>query len=382
MSFGISEFGFNRKTFDDLIQEAENRAKNLYGTNIQLSENSFFGLLLQCYIFFQDTLWQELENTYNAAYIDTATGIQLDNIVKYTNIQRKQAVKATGEVTFTGTNGTVIPIGTLVSTGEIQFETTVEGTITGGSVTVGIIASELGESSNVNANTITTIVNPIAGVTSVDNALATTGGQDEETDEELRDRYYNTLATGGKSTLDAIRADVLQVSGVRICTIVENTEDIVVGGLPPHSFECIVDGGDDNDVAQAILDSKPAGIDTHGDITENVQDDSGTTREIKFSRPVQVDIWVNITITTDDDYPADGDIQVRNNIVTFINDLDVGDDVIINQLIHVVYDVVGIVDITTLELSDDGVTFSATNITIGNDEKAQTDATKVVVTSA
>lgn len=381
MSFGITEYGYNRKTYDDLIEEAQNRAKNLFDPNIQLSENSFFGLLLQCYIFFQDALWQELENTYNSAYIDTAVGVQLDGLVKYANIQRKQSTKATGVVTFTGVDSTVIPVGTLVASGDIQFTTTVESVISGGTVDINIEAEELGGDGNVNATTITTLINPISGVTSITNASATTGGQDEETDEELKDRYYLSLSTGGKGTLDAIRADILVVSGVRAVIINENTEDIIVGGLPPHSFECIVDGGDDTNVAQAILDSKPAGIDTHGDITETVQDDSGTDRDIKFSRPTTIDIWVNITVTTDSGYPVGGDSEIESNIVDFINNLAIGDDVIINQLIPEIYKTDGVVDITTLELSDDGVTFNPTNITIADDEKAQTDTIKVVVTS-
>lgn len=381
MSFGITEEGFNRKTYNDLIEEAENRAKNLFGANIQLSEDSFFGLLLQCYIFFQDALWQELENTYNSAYLDNASGIQLDYLVKYANIQRRQATKAIGEITFNGTNGVTIPIGTLVASGDITFETTEEGIISGGSVIVDIQASDLGSEGNVNIGTITTLVNPIAGVTSITNTTATTTGQDEETDEELKDRYYLSLSTGGKGTLDAIRADILNVSSVRAVIINENSTDSIVGSLPPHSFEAIVDGGDNTDIAQAILDSKPAGIDTYGTITETVQDDSGTNRDIKFSRPTQVDIWVNITVTINSNYPPTGDNEIKQNIIDFINNLEIGDDVIINQMIPEVYKTDGVIDITTFEISDDGITFNPTNITIDADEKVQTDTLKVVITS-
>lgn len=379
--FGITETGYNRKTFNDLVQEMEDRARALFGPEIQLDENSFFGLLIRNYAFFQDEIWQLQDQTYNGAYIDTAEGVQLDAVVKYADVSRNQSVASTGTVTFTGADSTLIPEGTLVASGDIQFTTDFEGFLITVDVDIAVTAVELGTDSNVPATTIDTLINPIFGIDSITNDDATTGGQDEETDSELRSRYFLTLQTGGKATLDAIRSDILQVTGVRTATIIENVTNVTDGdGRPPHSFESVVDGGDDTAVAQAILDSKAAGIDTFGSVTEIVQDDSGTDRTINFSRPVEFDIWVNITVTTSANYPVDGDDQVNDAIVDFINALLIGDDVVVTQLIAESFTIAGVID-SFVEISDDNITFDTTNIVIDDDEKAQTDSGKVVVTS-
>lgn len=379
--FGITETGYNRKLFDDLVREMEDRARALFGPDIQLDENSFFGLFIRIYAFFQADVWQLAEDTYNGAYVDTAAGVQLDAVVKYADVSRNQSVASRGTVTFTGADLTLIPAGTLVASGDIQFSTDVEDSIVSVSVDIAVTAVELGTESNVPATTIDTLINPISGITDVSNADDTTGGQDEETDSELRSRYFLTLQTGGKATLDAIRSDILQVTGVRTATIIENTTNVVDGdGRPPHSFESVVDGGDDIAVAQAILDSKAAGIDTFGSVTEVVQDDSGTDRTINFSRPTGFDIWVNITVTTSGNYPVDGDDQVNEALVDFINGLLIGDDVVVTQLIAESFTIAGVID-SFVEISDDNITFDTTNIVIDSDEKAQTTTGKVVVTS-
>jgi len=380
MSFGIDVSGFNRKTFNDLIVEAENRAKSLYGPDIQLSENSFFGLLLQLYIFFQDESWQLAEQVYNGAYVDTATGVQLDAAVKYAQITRNQATKAVGVETFNGVDGTFIPVGTLIASGDIQFETLADITIVGGTTDVSIRAIDLGSGGNVTSNTIITLVNPIAGVTSITNANPTIDGQDEETDPQLRSRYYQTLQISGKSTVDAIRSDILSVSGVRAVTLIENDTDAIVGSIPPHHFESIIDGGSDTAVAEAILSSKAFGIGTYGTISVIVQDSAGVYRTINFSRPVIVDIWVNVDITKDLNYPVDGDTQIQTLIVDFINALIIGSSVIVSKLSSETFKVAGVID-SHVEVSIDGIIFNTNNIIIGSGEKAQTNSIKVVVVS-
>lgn len=382
MSFGITDTGFNRKTFNDLITEAQDRATSLYGPDVQLSEDSFFGLLLQLYVFFQDELWQVTEQVYNGAYINTAAGVQLDALVKYANLRRNQAVAATGEITFTADTGTEIPAGTLVASGNIRFTTSTSLTISPTTNTVAIRAVSLGTQGNVPAGTITTIVNPITGVNSISNTEATTGGQDAETDTELRSRYFQTLQVAGKATLNAIQSNVLQVTGVRNVLAIENDTNATVDGLPPHSVEVVVDGGDDTAIAQAILESKPAGIATFGNTSITVQDISNTDRIINFNRPTLVDVWVNITLSVNNSvFPADGDDQVQDIIVDYVNALGVRAFVIEAQLVTQTFRVPGVVD-ATVTLSTDGITFSSDNIEIASDRKAQTDSNRVVVTIA
>lgn len=75
---------------------------------------------------------------------------------------------------------------------------------------------------------------------------------------------------------------------------------IVLGfGRPGKSFEIVVEGGDDTTIAQTILASKPAGIQTYGSTSVQVFDSYGNGYKISFSRPTQVPFYVVINMVTD-----------------------------------------------------------------------------------
>lgn len=111
---------------------------------------------------------------------------------------RRPATKATGEVTVKG-NGT-IKAGALFSTANnTRFVAVTETKVTG-SATIEIEAQVAGDAGNVAAGAITKIPLSIAGIQSVTNAEPTANGYDEESDEELRDRYLTVVrypATSG-----------------------------------------------------------------------------------------------------------------------------------------------------------------------------------------
>ncbi|AYO30797.1 hypothetical protein D2962_09405 [Biomaibacter acetigenes] len=141
-----------------------------------------------------------------------------------------EAVKATGQVTFTGTPGTVIPVGTQVSTASnetspaVFFETTAEVTIgDGGTAIVDIKAVEAGTSGNVAAGAIVMLAKPISGVTSVNNTVATTGGLDEEDDASLLARYLQRVrspsAGGNKADYVNWAMEVPGVGGVSVIPV-------------------------------------------------------------------------------------------------------------------------------------------------------------------
>src|SRR5699024_2421374 len=143
------------------------------------------------------------EWVHNSRFFDTAEGVNLDRTaVNNIGIVRRPAEKSIGTATFEGDEGSVIPEGFIITTGDdIPFETTEESEIDGtGESEVPIQAIEPGTVGNVPAGTITEIINPIVGIDSVINQEGTTGGRDEETDEEFRARYILSVSRGGAST--------------------------------------------------------------------------------------------------------------------------------------------------------------------------------------
>ncbi|MGD9663289.1 MAG: baseplate J/gp47 family protein [Porticoccaceae bacterium] len=141
----------------------------------------------------QAAIWAQ--EVLRRGFAQTTFGQYLDLRAAEHGLTRKPAVKATGQVVFTGTPGVVIPTGTQVSTEgseaapAVFFVTTKDVTIgVNGTVTADIEAVEAGASGNVAAGAITLLAQPLQGVSAVNNPMPTSGGLDEESDESLLQR--------------------------------------------------------------------------------------------------------------------------------------------------------------------------------------------------
>jgi uncharacterized phage protein gp47/JayE len=112
-----------------------------------------------------------------------------------TPVLRLPATSASGSATFTGTNGTVLPTGTAVLRSDgVAFVTTAGGTVSAGTVTVPIAASDTGATTNTADSAALTLASPIAGINAVGAAAgALVGGADIETDDALRPACWRLM---------------------------------------------------------------------------------------------------------------------------------------------------------------------------------------------
>jgi len=205
-------------------------------------------------------------------------------------------------------------------------------------------------------NTLTVISTPVTGWDSVNNPVAGTQGRALETDAELRIRRDSAYLTGN-ATDEAIRSKILQnVSGVTSATVTSNrTNTTDASGRPPKSFEAVVEGGDNDDLASEIWTTMPSGIEPYGNTTVVVADSQGNNQSIKFSRPETMYVWITVkrNFNSEESYPTNGDDTIKANIVAWAAaNLDPGIDLIRQRLNTPIYDVPGIGDIEiTLDYS-------------------------------
>jgi len=234
-------------------------------------------------------------------------------------------------------------------------------TLVGAGVTISVVETTPGLLPNIDINvtaetagavaapaaSLTVIETPIAGWASCTNALDATLGQEIETDAELRIRRLQTLAAPGSATVDAIRAEILDVDDVTAALVFENdTNAVDIAGRPAKSVEAVVLDGVDADIAEALWDVKPAGIETFGGVTVVVTDSQGFTHDVNFSRPTPVPIWLEVDITIDSDFPVGGATAIETSIITFAEAaFSISDDVITTQLYESIHDIAGITDI-------------------------------------
>jgi len=388
MSYGVTSTGFRPKPFSVILEELKQLAKQEFGEDIDLSENSRLLRFLEIVAKREDELWQMAEDAYYAGFIDFATGSSLDFLAALVGYKRIEARRASGSVTFSrstpATTDIIIPRGTRVATadGSVVFKTTEAVVLTAGSTSVDapIEAVEAGANGNVAANTITKIVDPISGIESVNNENPTSGGRDAETDEEFRYRIKTTIQSLGKATLDAIVARVRSVEGVRSVKIEENDtmeDHTAEGGLPPKSFRVFVFGGDDNAVAQAIFDAKPAGVQPYGSVSATAYDIDGNPHVVYFERPTVVEIYIDVQVTTDGTEVTEQ--EIKDAIKAYFDTLELGDDVIYNKVVAAVMSVKGVVD-ASVKIDTAYPPTGTSNIEIADSEIAVTDDSKITVT--
>ncbi len=387
--FGVTKDGFNRKTYNEILEELNNRARELYGENINLSNTSFLGMHLQNEAWELAEMWELAEDVYYSSFVDSAEGISLDNTGKFITITRKPAQKSKGIITIKGTDGTKINKGFRVATGDLEkvFETTQDGIIGElGIIKIPIISVETGLEMNVPPYSIAEIVNPISGVDEVYNEDITTGGLDIEPDKEFRDRYNRSPSRGGGATREAVEAALLDMQNVTDAFVDENEEMIYVEGVPPKALAPYVFGGEDEEVARTIMKAKAGGIRSYGTTEILVADDKGKEHTIGFTRPTVKDIYVTINITKDKGYP--GDDVITRAVINYIGGEDkdgisykglkLGENVVISKLMASVMCLEGIKDID-VTVSINNIDFISTNIEIAKKEIAKTKFDKVVI---
>lgn len=229
-------------------------------------------------------------------------------------------------------------------------------------------------------NTITSIQSPIVGWETATNPYAAVEGREIETDSELRSRYTLAKFQDSVNTYESIYAAILKLDGVEQSIIYENETDATLGSppLPPHSFYVIVRGGNSIDIAQAIWDNKPAGIATYGSVVETVTDSQGVNHTIKFDRPVDVPIYIEVHLTKDSEYPVDGDAQIKTAIIEYISSLNIGDDVLYSRLYSPVNSVPGHY-VTALYLDTTASPAATSNIPIDYYKRATITAANIAI---
>ena len=386
--WGLTDAGFRRPTYAELLDALEYKARELFGTKANLTVRSPLGIFLRIYAWMLNLLFTTLEDVYNSRFIDTAVGASLYNLGRAIGLRLLGAQKAVGYLTFTGEDGVEVPEGFLAeTTAGMQYITVSSGVIRNGEVTLPATAVSSGPDSNTLKGTITTITNPKLGIETVTNAKPFDGGRNTETDAEFRERYYKSVDFAGGVNLEAIIAEVYEsVEAVIAVTGEENdTDDESESGLPPHSVEIIAYGGLDEEIAQAIYRRKAAGIESFGNTTVPVITASGRTYNIRFSRPSPVNIWVKVfNLVTDRHFPLNGIEQIKQSIVAYIGadtrgGLNIGQSVICVKMPTEVLKVQGVVDFD-LQISADGKTYGWDNISILARQKAVTNESMVVVT--
>lgn len=86
------------------------------------------------------------------------------------------------------------------------------------------------------ANSVTTTITAVSGLTSTTNTTAYVVGRNRETDEELRARLLVSQQVSGVATVEAIQDSIANLSGVTTATVIENEKILFSDGSAVVTF--------------------------------------------------------------------------------------------------------------------------------------------------
>jgi len=349
------------------FKSAEEIYKEMTSTMIDVdtSENSFiYNNLMPVAMELANSLLN-LDEAEKKSYISLALEYgysdYIDLIADEYGLTRKPATYARVLVKFTGANGTVLPVGSIVGTLDNRlYVTETEITIgEDGTATGYVLANETGSKYNVDMGDIRYFPIKYTGVTNVINEEIYTEAYDKESDEEFVKRYYikvREMATSGN--VAHYKQWCLSINGVGSANI----------------YECTNANGEEENgcVLCIITDSNHRGASE--ELIQNVKDYIETVRPVGAkiyvisSTELTINIAVTLVINTKE-YTLDSikesiSIAIENYFAELDSDTDVN-YVSLAKISSIIMNCAGVIDVRNLTLNEGTI-----NIDVSKDSVA------------
>lgn len=167
---------------------------------------------------------------------------------------------------------------------------------------------------------------------------------------------------------------IKSVRGVVYENIQQNSSpNTTSSGIINNGVSITVMGGNEDAIALAIFNSVSEGIMTSGDIVKTVKDINGFGHEVRFSRPKVKPLQITMSLITYPDFPNNGNARIKQAIVEWFNNLNVGEDIHYSRLYQPINSITGFA-VKNLKFGYKGGTLSLEDIIINHNEIATISA--------
>lgn len=337
----IDDAGLHVPSYIDIRDDLIGKFKQIYGQDIYLENDSQDYQMISAFALKTYDTMQMLQIIYNNRSPKTAVGTALDSIVKLNGIKRKSASYSTCVLTITGDIGTIINNG--IATDDAGEKWDLPATVTLSATTQKVTAKcEKIGAIEAMPGAIKKITTPTKGWISVTNEVAAVTGEPVESTRQLRLRQSASVAIPSQNMLDGTIAGIVSVNGVNRNKVYDNDSNVTdENGIPGHSIAAVIEGGLEADIAKQIYLRKGPGGGTYGDTSVDYVNLDGLTTKIRFFRPVYVPINVNLSIKKNNGYTTATKSAIETQIKSYINNLDIGNDVTVTGVLAAVLSLIG-----------------------------------------
>ncbi|WP_457427275.1 baseplate J/gp47 family protein [Roseateles sp. P5_E7] len=317
-------------------------------------------------------LSRQLESVYEAAFIDTAEGRDLDQLGALVGVPRRMRSAATGDVVFSRSTPApadiAIPAGTRISSAEVPpvtVETRDDRTLRAGALSVSVPVTALvdGPTGAARAGTLTVIHRPILGIAAAVNPQDLGFAGAAETDEALRRRMSRALETGGAATPGAIVGALTAIAGIRSQDVLVAEDHVSAPGTITITIAADLDAAHAREALEAIHRVRPAGVRVVHNLVVPEEAEIGigpgagqdpaeiTPAPVPVSEDVWFDVGMKVVVT-----PAGASLDaaakqalsaaVQVALDAAIDELGIGGVVVYNRLVAAAMAVDGVQDIS------------------------------------
>jgi uncharacterized phage protein gp47/JayE len=306
MANTIDAAGIHIMSYAEILAAIILQLQIIYGSDINVDSSSPDGQLANILTLAEEDNLELNVDNYNSKDPDQAVGVALDGVSQLCGIARKG-----GTYTYVAVSITVDRAVSLIGLDDSDSPFTVSdgngnnfyllesAALTAGTTILNFRAEDIGYI-QVLANTITTMVSIVLGVTVVNNAaIPYSVGTDQETDADLRIRREASVALPSQGMLEGLYGGLMTLSGVTDVKIYENTENTVDGnGVPAHSIWVIVEGGTAADIGALIYKYRNAGCGMKGDERVTLTQVDGTSYIVYYTIATSDDLHLKFTATS------------------------------------------------------------------------------------
>ncbi|MEC9048884.1 MAG: baseplate J/gp47 family protein [Planctomycetota bacterium] len=395
MPFSLTSAGLTIQTYTEALADVQADFRSRISSRIATTAGSFAGQLQRIIALYDYRAQEKLQQLVQMFDPRLATGVHLDQRLADLGVSREPARRAEVLGTAVASGSMTLNDGTRVSVGGYTFEV-IDGpySIVGaGSITGVRVRSQLYQTIDVSTLGAWTIVDAVANWDSFGDTSQPINGNVQETDAAYRARAEEERYARAQDPLDAIEAGVGLVDGVDFARAYHNvdpTNDPNADGIPYDSINVVVNGGTDEDVAQAIENYGPAATRFYGAVGVTLGT-GARQRVVGFDRVADVDMHIRVSLTTSTseesgDALSSGDLDKA--IKTALGDFTAsrwvqGKDVIPAELLGAVINAgIPAIDAITVEVSDDGASWSVAKYPITIRQRAiYSDARVTIVES-
>ncbi|EPE4181722.1 baseplate J/gp47 family protein [Yersinia enterocolitica] len=276
-------------------------------------------------------VYDKLLCLFNQINPDYATGRFQDGIGRIYFQERISAQGTVVAATCIGNVDAVIPAGsTAVDTNGYIYQSVDAATIpASGSVDVPFVNTTTGPIPCA-VGALNQIYRAVPGWDSISNSVSGVVGIDVESRIAFETRRKQSVARNGSNTDAALLAVLLETDGVLDAYVWSNRTDAVVNKgttnfpVVANSIYIGVYGGEDADVANAILSRKNPGANLNGNTNYSIEDKENYSApypvyDMQWEKVAPVRIYYKVEIETNENLPSDISSQVKTMVERVFN---------------------------------------------------------------